>query len=94
MKKKRRFNPFNPVYGFVGYQETSNNIVLSLLINLLGLLPAGERGWAITEQSPFFVECGGQVSDKGTIVIADEQTPLGALKKLTKRSLLKSQRLN
>lgn len=28
--------------------------------------------WLVTEQSPFYVECGGQIGDKGTVVIQQE----------------------
>ncbi len=70
---------------FVGYHQQDIETTISALMQgsmLLDVLAAGEQGWVITEKSPFFVECGGQVSDKGTIVVKGVAVTLGKVKKI------------
>lgn len=72
---------------FTGYQELVTETVVTGLIcraTKVETAPAGERCWVITKQSPFYVECGGQVSDHGVIGIGATQVPLLQLKKIGK----------
>ncbi|MFA6527766.1 MAG: alanine--tRNA ligase, partial [Candidatus Babeliales bacterium] len=38
--------------------------------------------WIVTEQTPFYVECGGQVGDKGTVIINQETFNVVELRKV------------
>lgn len=51
---------------FVGYEKLSNesSIQYSLVLN--------DYVWLSTKESPFYVECGGQVNDEGVVVIQGE----------------------
>jgi len=48
---------------FVGYEslESTSKIIFAK--------PEENATWIITEESPFYVECGGQVNDQGTVTI-------------------------
>ena len=41
----------------------------------------GDYAWLSTHESPFYVECGGQVNDSGWVVVAGKQYPLLDLQK-------------
>ena len=60
---------------FVGYETTSAE---TAVVHLFGddhrgveRLAAGQRGYAILERTPFYLEAGGQVSDTGTLAAGD-----------------------
>lgn len=70
---------------FIGYNisENESNIVAILSDDkLIDLLSEGSIGWIITKESPFFVETGGQVNDKGWIEVNKVKTEILDLKKL------------
>lgn len=70
---------------FVGYQQMQSSAkIIALYMDSTPVenVPAGERCLVITDTSPFFVECGGQISDKGYIVIDSTQTPVLRLQKI------------
>lgn len=72
---------------FTGYQELVTNSTVTGLIcraTKVETAPAGERCWIITQKSPFYVECGGQVSDEGFVSIGTAQAPILGLKKVGK----------
>ncbi len=71
---------------FTGYDETQNR---AKIIAILGddntartNLNTGETGWIITEKSPFFVACGGQVNDEGAVVFNGKKATVLDLKKI------------
>lgn len=51
---------------FVGY-ETCNNESPLVFIRT-----TDDDAWIITQESPFYVECGGQVSDRGYVIINNQ----------------------
>jgi alanyl-tRNA synthetase len=70
---------------FTGYQEFETpSKVLALIVDnqQVEKAPAGTDVWVITAKSPFYVEKGGQVSDKGAIKIEGVQAPLLGLKRI------------
>ncbi len=72
---------------FTGYQELTTNTTISGLIcraTQVETVPAGERCWIIAPQSPLYVECGGQVSDEGSVTLGTTQTAILGLKKVGK----------
>lgn len=69
---------------FTGYDEhITHTTITGLVVNdtLTEKVKAGSSCFIITEHSPFYVECGGQVSDQGYIKINDHEVPLRGLKK-------------
>lgn len=74
---------------FTGYEEhiTTSNIISIIVESPENILKetnevkANTKCYIITDRSPFYVECGGQVSDQGFIEIAGKDVPLLALKK-------------
>jgi alanyl-tRNA synthetase len=71
---------------FTGYQETQNNsqiiAILDQEFKTKDKLLLGEIGWIITAESPFFVECGGQISDAGLVSINNKDASVLSLKKI------------
>lgn len=70
---------------FTGYQETENTTRITALMcesSLVEEVPAGKKCFIITEKSPFYVECGGQISDEGWLVIDNAKISIGTLKKI------------
>ncbi len=70
---------------FTGYQEhVAQTKITGLVVHNQSVesVQSGTQAYVITDTSPFFVECGGQVSDQGCIRIADTQMPLRGLKKI------------
>lgn len=61
---------------FVGYETLENTSRVQLVT------PADDGGcWISTEESPFFVECGGQVDDQGWVTINEQTFEIKGLKK-------------
>ncbi len=70
---------------FTGYQEhVATAKIIGLVVNNQSVksVDSGIQAYVITDTSPFFVECGGQVSDQGFIRKSDKEMPLRALKKI------------
>lgn len=70
---------------FTGYQslyEQAN--VLSIIVDehVVDTVAAGQDCWIVANKTPFYVECGGQVSDHGTVTIGGNPTEVLGLKKL------------
>ncbi len=72
---------------FTGYTEfvTPTNIT-AIIVNdqIVPQIPEGERCWIITEKSPVYVECGGQVSDTALIMVGHRQAEIIDVKKINK----------
>lgn len=49
---------------------------------------SGERVWLIAEKTPFFVECGGQVDDRGEVIINGKSMELLGLQKINNAILM------
>lgn len=70
---------------FTGYDEHRNEAkILALFVDnkAVDTVAAGTEVYVITNRSPFFVECGGQVSDQGFIQKGAHQAQLLGLKKI------------
>lgn len=70
---------------FTGYTDfATKSKVIALLKDskLVDNLSAGQAGWLITEKSPFYVERGGQISDKGWITFNSAQAEIQDLKRV------------
>jgi len=70
---------------FTGYDEhVSETTINAIMVNndFVDKVSAGTECYIITEQSPFYVECGGQISDQGYIKVGDKQSKLIVLKKV------------
>jgi alanyl-tRNA synthetase len=61
---------------FVGYQATE------VTSKVIFVQPDGDAWWIITEESPFYVESGGQVNDTGTVTINQKVYTVLDLKKV------------
>ncbi|WP_281950299.1 alanine--tRNA ligase [Nitrosophilus kaiyonis] len=61
---------------FVGYEKLkSNTIIMAILdenFKKTDTLKAGEKGWVLLEETPFYAESGGQVGDKGEIYLYED----------------------
>lgn len=55
---------------FVGYETLSNQSSVQYITII------GDHAWLSTKESPFYVECGGQVNDTGWVVIGEEKFPV------------------
>ncbi len=72
---------------FIGYTDISNSSEVQAIIHdnvVTNVLKNGQEGWIITKKTPFFVETGGQVSDKGYIKIGNQVLDILDLKKINK----------
>lgn len=58
---------------FTGYNELTTTTTITALATdatTIDAVAAVQECWIVTKQSPFYVECGGQVSDRGTVTTA------------------------
>ncbi|MBA3953868.1 alanine--tRNA ligase [Candidatus Dependentiae bacterium] len=70
---------------FTGYDEhVTQSKIIGILVNntLVQEVPAGTLCSIITSKSPFYIECGGQISDEGTVKIGSYETKLLGIKKV------------
>lgn len=70
---------------FTGYEELANSSKIIAIVShnneQIEKLETGEIGWVVTERTPFFVECGGQVNDQGTVSLKGKKANILDLKK-------------
>jgi len=68
--------------GYTSLYETSE--IISILVDdvIVDSVATGKECWIITKKSPFYVACGGQVNDQGTVSIDGKKTDLLDLKKM------------
>lgn len=77
---------------FSGYSKLQvASPITALILNnqLVDKVPAGATAWIVTKESPFYVECGGQINDTGTVMLHDETTELLDLKKIDQAIAMK-----
>ncbi len=71
---------------FTGYQELENaSHILAIIHNdqLVKSAPAGQKCLIIASESPFYVECGGQISDQGKVIFGKQHSvSIDGLKKI------------
>lgn len=70
---------------FTGYGEHTRTSPITCLIEqntVVTQIQEGHPCWIITQQTPFYVECGGQVNDEGTIAINGKLAQVRDLKKI------------
>ncbi|MBP9765312.1 alanine--tRNA ligase [Candidatus Babeliales bacterium] len=71
---------------FTGYtslhESTQITAILSDDNNSVDQVSKGTTCWIVTERSPFYVACGGQVNDKGMVTVQGHSTALLDLKKI------------
>ena len=67
--------PASLIDTFVGYSDTKCHTTIEQLFQTDGaattVLNSGEKGFAILNVTPFYLEAGGQVSDTGTFITTD-----------------------
>lgn len=75
--------PEGTISKFVGYDalETKSKVVF--------VQRDGDAIWLATEETPFYVEAGGQVGDKGWITINDKMIPVIGLDKIDEVTVVK-----
>lgn len=64
---------------FVGYDKLQTDAKITALIadnKQVDTVKEGQECWVVTDTTPFYVECGGQVSDRGTLTTAQKQEVL------------------
>lgn len=69
---------------FVGYDHTTIDAKIVALIvdgNSVEQVESGTPCLIVTDQTPFFAECGGQVSDHGTVSIGGKEVAVTEVKK-------------
>ena len=77
---------------FVGYDSITAETKITGLMKdgvPVDVVQAGEQCWVITEKSPFFAACGGQVSDKGTLILQGASMPVEEVQKISNAITLK-----
>ena len=70
---------------FTGYESHREQTkILGIVVHNQSVqsVEPGTDAYIITDKSPFFVECGGQVSDQGVIKVGTTEMPLRGLKKI------------
>lgn len=72
---------------FTGYSELQNKSEIIAIIkddSLVDKVSQNQNCWIITRKTPFFVETGGQVNDKGYVEINGKKAEILNLKKINK----------
>jgi len=73
---------------FVGYETTKHKTkVLALLDENFKLTNRANKGWVLLEESPFYAESGGQVGDKGILVVDGKEVKILDTKKFNDLNL-------
>lgn len=69
---------------FTGYQslrEESSVVAIVVDDQVVSSVDAGQTCWIVASKTPFYVACGGQVNDQGTLEFQGKKTALIDLKK-------------
>lgn len=68
--------------GYTSLREDSE--IIAILVDDIAVesVFGGTECWIVTKKSPFYVACGGQINDQGTVVIDQKTTELLDLKKI------------
>lgn len=77
---------------FTGYQSLYDDAkVVALVVDdkQVDNVTKGQDCWFVPNQTPFYVECGGQVDDRGIITFGKQQTELIKLKKIDNAILVR-----
>lgn len=72
---------------FVGYtQLITPTRIIALIFNgaVVPEVPEGELCWVVTEKSPLYVECGGQIGDTALMMVGHRQAEIRDIKKINK----------
>jgi len=70
---------------FTGYDTLENITTITKILcdsTFVEKVPAQEICWIITPESPFYVECGGQINDTGWVITAHDKVPVLDIKKI------------
>ncbi len=70
---------------FTGYNNLrEDSEIIAILVDDVAVtsVSAGTECWIITKKSPFYVACGGQINDQGTVTIDQKSTDPLDLKKI------------
>ncbi len=70
---------------FTGYTSLEESGPVKEIIKdnkLVDSVEEGDECWIVCDKIPFFVECGGQVSDEGWLIFDEEQVGIHCLKKI------------
>ncbi len=76
---------------FTGYESLYEKSKITALVcdnRIVDTVKAGQTCSFVVEKSPFYVACGGQVDDQGTITFAAQQTALIGLQKVDNVTLI------
>lgn len=68
--------------GYTSMQESSKVVALLQEDRVVTEVDAGKNCWIAVEKTPFYVACGGQVNDQGTVEINGKVTNILDLKKI------------
>jgi len=77
---------------FTGYESTYEKSKVTALVSdnqLVDSVKAGQDIWVVAEKSPFYVACGGQVDDMGSITFGAYQTLITGLQKNNESILIR-----
>ncbi|MBV8661269.1 MAG: alanine--tRNA ligase [Candidatus Dependentiae bacterium] len=87
MRQTEQALSFNPSLKtiFTGYESLYEKSKITALVhnnNIVDSVQAGQACSFVVEKTPFYVACGGQVDDQGTITFGTHQTALTGLEKI------------
>lgn len=77
---------------FTGYESTYEKSKITALVcdnQLVDSVETGQDIWIVAEKTPFYVACGGQVDDAGTITFGAYQTSITGLQKINDSVLIR-----
>lgn len=75
--------------GYQGLQESSSVLAILVGDENVRVVQAQKECWIVPAKTPFYVACGGQVNDQGTVEIAGKTTVILDLKKIGNAILVK-----
>jgi len=77
---------------FTGYESTYEESKITALVcnnELVDSVQAGQDIWLVVEKTPFYVACGGQVDDEGTVTFGTQQVKILGLQKIDDSILIR-----